>query len=228
MFVPQNPFVISYLGLRKAVGIIGFCLPFVLVFGKMLFQGGGLQSSISRYYYTDMRDVFVGSMCSIGIFLMSCRGFDRRDEIAGRFSCAFALGVALCPTTPDGNTSAVVRFIGALHLCFAALLFLTLAFFCICLFTETHPGRKPAGRKKQRNNVYLTCGYAMIGCIVLLGVVNIPFINPLVARFNPVFWLEAVAVIAFGFAWLTKGETILKDETIQERPPDDARGATAR
>ena len=29
---------------------------------------------------------------------------------------------------------------------------------------------------------------------------------------EPIFWLESVAIVAFGLSWLTKGETILKDE----------------
>ena len=31
-------------------------------------------------------------------------------------------------------------------------------------------------------------------------------------RFSPLFWLEAVAVVAFGVSWLTKGEAILADK----------------
>src|SRR5207245_4583836 len=71
----EDTLVLSYLELRKAVGIIGFALPFALAFGKILLQGRGIQSSISGYYYTDMRNVFVGSLCAIGVFLMSCRGY---------------------------------------------------------------------------------------------------------------------------------------------------------
>ncbi len=72
---PQDSLVLSYLTLRKAVGIIGCALPFVLVIGTAVLQGSGIQASISGYYYTDMRNVFVGSLCAIGIFLMSCRGY---------------------------------------------------------------------------------------------------------------------------------------------------------
>src|SRR5256885_117492 len=62
---PQNSIlVISYLGLRKAIGILGVALPFVLAFGQVLLHALGIQSSlhtpviessISSYYYTDMR-----------------------------------------------------------------------------------------------------------------------------------------------------------------------------
>jgi hypothetical protein len=32
-------------------------------------------------------------------------------------------------------------------------------------------------------------------------------------RARPVFWLESIALWAFGISWLVKGETILKDKS---------------
>src|SRR4030088_235470 len=93
----KDALVISYLGLRKAVGIIGIALPFVLAFGKILLEGPGILNSVSAYYHTGMRDVFVGSLCAIAIFLMSYHGYERKDDIAGDVACIFALGVALLP-----------------------------------------------------------------------------------------------------------------------------------
>jgi hypothetical protein len=211
---PQGPLVLSYLALRKAVGIIGFALPFVLAFGKILLQGHGIQSSISGYYYTDMRNVFVGSLCAIGVFLMSCRGYDRRDEIAGIFACVFAIGVALFPTTRDMGATSRDKLIGTLHLSFAALLFLTLAYFSLALFTKTAPDKTPTRRKLQRNTVYRVCGYTILGSIFLMVIVALPTVKTLLERLSPVFWLESLAVVAFGVSWLTKGETILKDQEI--------------
>jgi hypothetical protein len=208
---PQEPLVLSYLSLRQAVGIIGCALPFVLAFGKTLLQGPGIQSSISGYYYTDMGNVFVGSLCAIGVFLMSTRGYDRKDEIAGRLACAFAVGVALFPTTPDMAATSQEDIVGDVHLSLAALLFLTLAYFSLVLFTKTAPDKKPTGRKLQRNIVYRVCGYTILACILLIVVVKLPPVKTLAAWLTPVFWLESVAVVAFGVSWLTKGETILKD-----------------
>ncbi len=209
---PQRSLVLSYLGLRKAVGIIGFALPFVLAFGKLLLQGPGIQSSISGYYYTDMRDVFVGSLCAIGVFLMSSRGYDRKDEIAGILACVFAVGVALFPTTPDIGATSQDKLIGTLHLSFAALLFLTFAYFSLTLFTKTASDKNPTDRKLQRNTVYRFCGYAILASILLIVIAALPPVKSLVERLTPVFWLESVAVVAFGVSWLVKGETILKDQ----------------
>ena len=96
----EGPLVRSYLDLRKTVGIIGLALPFVVAIGKILWQGPGIEFSISDYYYTTTRNILVGSLCAIGVFLASTKGYDRKDEIAGYLAGIFAIGTALFPTTP--------------------------------------------------------------------------------------------------------------------------------
>jgi hypothetical protein len=206
----KDPVVMNYLQLRKAVGIIGFVLPLVLVFGNMILEGAGIQPSISSYYYTDLRNVFVGSLCAIGVFLLACKGYDRRDEIAGYLACVFAVGAALFPTTPDAPVTGAGKLIGLVHLTFATLLFLTFVYFCFGLFTST--AGDPTKRKLQRNTVYRVCGMIILGCIAMIAVVKLTTIEKSLAQLRPVLWLEAAAVMTFGVAWLTKGETILRDE----------------
>jgi hypothetical protein len=212
--VPQDPLVLSYLALRRAVGIIGLALPFVLAVGKVLLQGPGIQSSISSYHYTDMRTVFEGSLCAIGAFLLSTRGYNREDEIAGRLASAFVLGVALLPTTPDVCATSQDKIIGGIHLSFAALFYLTLAYFSVALFTKTGPENRPTPQKLQRNKVYRVCGYTILMCLLLIGIVKLFSIGDRLGRISPIFWLESIATMSFGVSWLTKGETILKDEQL--------------
>jgi hypothetical protein len=223
----DDSLVLSYLSLRTAVGIIGFSLPFVLALGKILLAGGGIEPSLSHYYYTNMGDVFVGSLCAIGVFLMSTRGYPEpkftaksagQDRVIGVLASIFAVGVALVPTNQDEQH---LTGMGYLHLAFAGLLFLLLAYFCLKLFRQT--SGNPTRKKLQRNIVYLICGWTILACIGLIGIAALPPIRPLVEPLNPRFWLESVAVLAFGFAWLTKGEAILKDE---EAPA--AKGQAAR
>ena len=230
---PENSIlVISYLGLRKAIGILGVALPFVLPFGQILLHALGIQSSlqspviedsISSYYYTGMRNIFVGSMCAIGVFLMSYRGYDRRDAIAGRFAFVCAIGVALFPTTPLSPALPPAtldqKLIGGIHLTFAALLFLTLAYFSLKLFTMTDPQKPPTRQKLQRNVVYRVSGYVILACIALIVVAALPPIKAMVERLEPRFWLEAIAIVAFGVSWLTKGEAILKDQEVPSAAP---------
>jgi hypothetical protein len=213
----SNPFVISYLTLRKAVGIIGIALPFVLVFGKILvFDSPGIETSISAYYYTGMRNVLVGSLCAIAVFMISYHGPERADDLSGDLACLFALGVALFPVAPEANATPQQDVIGGVHYFFAACLFLTLAYFCLVLFRKKAP--QPTLQKLQRNKVYAVCGGIILACIVLIIAAGLLPVDSPVRRLSPKFWLESIAVVAFGVSWLTKGEAILKDEVRQ--PPE--------
>ncbi len=206
----ENSLVLSYLALRKAVGIIGMALPFVLVTGRILLEQPGILSSLSSYYYSVMGDVFVGSLWAIGIFLFSYRGYERMDDIAGDLTCIFAIGVAVFPTAPDAGASAREVFIGGAHLFFAACFFLTLAFFALFLFRKTNPASPPTSRKLLRNLIYALCGSIMLLCLALIVLHKFsPGALPLP---QPVFWLESLAILAFGISWFVKGEAILQDE----------------
>ena len=92
---PENDklLVFSYLQLRTAIGILGIALPFVVSIGAWIFFQTGLKGSLSAYYHSGMRDVFVGTMFAYGFFLLSYRGYKPKDNIAGTLACVFATGV---------------------------------------------------------------------------------------------------------------------------------------
>jgi hypothetical protein len=224
----KNPasLVVSYLTLRKAVGWIGLTLPFILALGGFGFETHAhapriyIESSISSYYYTGMGNVFVGLLCAVGAFHVATEGYDRVDRIAGYLACVFALGVAWFPTTPDAGTPTHAQdMIGHAHYTFAALLFLTLAFFCIFQFTQTNNLETRTPQKKERNVVYYVCGGAILGCIAVIGMVKLLEVRGAAVDFCAWldswkwnFWFESLALVAYGVAFLIKGEFILKDE----------------
>ena len=198
--------IVSYMTLRKATGALGVSLPIVVSIGCAAFGScNGLQDSISDYYGTELRDVFVGALFAIGFFLFAYRGYERKDDIAGDLACLFALGVALFPTTSE------IGLVRGLHLSFAALLFLVLAYFSLFLFTKSKSGVPMTREKKHRNKVYKACGVAMLACIGLIAVYSAFLDDTSLAQYRPVFWLEALALWAFGISWVTKGEMLLKD-----------------
>jgi len=63
-------------------------LPFVLLVGNIVISGE-LPESVSGYYYTGMRNVFVGALCVLGVFLMAYAGYNEFDRwitnLAGLF-----------------------------------------------------------------------------------------------------------------------------------------------
>jgi len=226
----DSPELISYYQLRRAIGFIGICLPFALMLGEMIVkwlypEARGPRHSMSEYFYTTMRGVFVGSLCSIGVFLGAYRGYnDRKDRIAGWIACICAIGVALVPVSPDPNYGDWRQYMGLVHYLFAATLFGTLGYFCLALFTmhgssdDPRPKSSMTPEKRQRNVVYMVCGWTIYGCIVTIAMFEIlflndwsPFRNERILSLAPVYWLEALAVVAFGASWLIKGEFILAD-----------------
>ncbi len=209
----------SYLALRRAIGIIGVSLPFVLALGNMILEGQlEIKTSVSSYYYSGMRDVFVGSLCAIGVFLMFYRGYGRIDNIAGNFACVFALAVAWFPVKPPHGAGPQEIMIGHIHVISAAGLFLILAFFSLKLFRKRDRAKASTRRKTYRNAIYAICGATILVCIAFIAVLESMPGSP-VKIFEPVFWLESIAVVAFGISWLTKGESILRDKRIKEPPP---------
>ena len=201
----EQPYV-SYVTLRRVVGALGMLLPIlVAVWGAALLGRFELLDSISAYYGLRTRDVFVGSLFAIAWFLFAYKGPERKDDVAGDLACVFALGVALFPTGGGGWES-------TLHFTFAMLLFLVLAYFSLGLFTKSKGGMTP--EKRIRNRVYKSCGYLMLACIVLIGLVKWGLPAGSLGPLKPVFWLEAFALWAFGVSWFVKGETILKDRQV--------------
>jgi len=197
----------SYMALRKAVGIIGIALPFTLMLGvSTIFGTDVLQDSISHYYYTGMRDVFVGSLCAVALFMFFYAGYDKTDEWLSNFAGLFALGVAWFPTTEKG----AIDVIGIIHFGSASALFIAFAIFSLFLFTKSKEGVKPTPQKVKRNKIYRICGVVILLSILAMFLYSI-FIEDsyYIPRF--IFWGETIALIAFGISWLVKGEAILAD-----------------
>lgn len=209
---PNDSLVLSYLGLRKAIGIIGIALPFILVIGKIVLSGPGLQGSMSAYYYTIMRNAFVGGLCAIGVFLISYRGYEKLDSIAAKCATVFAIATAFFPTTPTTNATHEQIIVGNFHLAFATSLFLTLTFFALVLFRKTDPTKPMTAAKQKRNMVYTVCGYGMLLSIILAFLLSFVPKDSTIFAYSPLLWLEATMVVLFGISWLVKGEAILKDE----------------
>lgn len=188
--------------------MLGISLPVVLPLGVLILDPNqGWQPTISDYVDTVMGGVFVGVLFAIGVFLFFYVGYDAdpgepwflpSDRVASNLAGGFAIGVALFPTTSS------IGFVQGVHMVSATLLFLTLAYMSLWLFTKHGDG--PTPEKLVRNRIYRICGYAIFGCIALIGIHGWLFRDTGLDDLNPVFWLEAIAMWAFGIAWFVKGE----------------------
>lgn len=223
----------DYLLLRRFLGVLGIVLPFLLI-AEWVFVEECLRTSISAFYYSGQRDLFVGIMCAIGIFLICYRGHNLIEDTIANFAGIGAVGVGLLPTTArmpaDGATGHEICLgkhvetekmdfllfqasIGDLHFMSAALFFLMLSILCGVFFiispdTAQIQGKITIGHKRMRNWIYTVMTLIMLGSIALIALDG-KYDDPLGFDFDNisfVFWLEAFAVWAFAIAWLVKGE----------------------
>ena len=203
-FAPRQDFAYarSYLALRQTVGWIGIFLPAVLIAGNaLLFHGAPFIHSLSRYYYTEMRNVFVGGLCAMAVFLFHYCGPVRRQRVPAFLAGIFALGVAFFPVAqadqPIGPTAAV-------HYACALGLFLTLALMSLLLF-----GRGPdaAGFRNRRNiAIHRACGLIVIGSVAM-NIWHAVAADCDKAQCGFVLWTETAALAAFGISWLVEGRS---------------------
>lgn len=90
--------IVSYLTMRRTIGVLGISLPLIVVLGGLVENSSALQGSISGYYYTNMRDFFVGILCVVALFLISYQGYERIDNIVANLAGFSALGMIIFPT----------------------------------------------------------------------------------------------------------------------------------
>lgn len=209
----KNDQIISYYQLRILIGAAGILLPLLLFVGKLIYNGTPqIEFSVSDYYDNGTAgDILVGVLFALGFFLLSYRGYDHIDSKAANLGCVFALGVALFPTT-SGN-----EWVHKLHFVFAILLFSVFIFFSIYLFRKSDPQKSCTQQKQTRNKAYLVCGIIMIVCVVGIAVCSF-LLQELSLKYHLVFWLETIALISFGFSWITKAEFLFwKDGETEEK-----------
>ena len=207
--------VLSYLGLRRAIGISGLLLPVLLGPGGWLLFGIPIQDDMSSYYHTVLRDVFVGTIFAIGIFLFCYRGHDWVENWTANFGCFSALGIALFPIDYASAPPVQHTTVGYLHTLSGGIFFVTLAFYSLIHFPRRTPDDdepfEPDPRVPQQNLIYRTSGLIILSSTLGMGVYLFllsPDLRELCDRWNVLFWLEWIAIWSFASAWLTKGRVL--------------------
>jgi cytochrome bd-type quinol oxidase subunit 2 len=210
--------VLSYLQLRKLIGFLGVLLPFVCVAGSFRFAHIEMQNSISMYYYSNMRDVFVGILICVSLFLITYQGYETVDNIVTNVTGVMGAGIALFPCGNPAFHDPVGIFMlpnsttNWFHLSSAATFFILLAINSIWLFTKSDKPVRKHSRKYYRNIVYCVCGIVILACMAALVPVMIFCSADFMNRTYIILALEIIMLFAFGASWLVKGGSLLKDE----------------
>lgn len=232
-----NELVLNYRSHRKFLGILGIFLPVGLLIGSMIWDGGRIETAISNYFHTPLRDLFVVTLAAMAIFLFTYRGYDERDRwvtnIAGFFGLLTAFvntnykeGGALpeyivtrgkdilnsvpLDTFPNGPYQIVPAPITDLQKYFhlaCAALFFVTLAF-MCYF-QFGQSETPSRRK-----LYKTCGIVMVLTIVALSpyFLGLDAVNKFYNDYKLIFAGEAICLWAFGLAWIVKGIPTKEDE----------------
>ncbi|MHA2502913.1 MAG: DUF998 domain-containing protein [Candidatus Kariarchaeaceae archaeon] len=213
--------VISQKKLKVLLGGLGISIPTLVYLGNLwIFGVSDVLPSLSSYYYSDLRDIFVGVFFSIGIFLIAYEGYDTGDRILSTLAGLSCIGLAILPTAPTGEEPTLLNMI---HLISAALFLLFGAIFSM-RFTKTSPEVRVTFKKRIRNLIYWLCAVFALASLILLIVTELGIIDKFIE--NSTFWLEYIGINAFGTAWLIKGEAVffLNDDSILKMNPWEISG----
>lgn len=201
----------SYVLLRLVVGLLSIALPIILILGDLLFLDGMVRArgSLSAYYYSGMRDIFVGILIVDGLFLITYKVFRRSvDNLLSIIAGIAAVLVALFPTGRPSDSTPLLPIHEALsegsvetvHFLSAAVFIGALAIIS-ALFGKREAQAATQGSRKSF--AWLHYGAA---AVILLAIVLI-----VVTRLFS-FWEshsiligEWMAAWAFGASWFTKG-----------------------
>lgn len=210
---PRVLYARSYLVIRLVVGVIGICLPILLwVLDALVLRGGPTtRGSLSAYYHSGARDLFVGALCITGCLLLTYLAAQRAtwDYWLSTVAGAAVLGVALLPTARPDNylgppTPLQARWgedvVAAIHFSCAGVFILSLAALCFVFAARDE-------RYGGRPGLHRACGIAILAAVawVLLGTVADLSIGWLTSLYVG----EVVSVWAFGLSWLVKGFDLL-------------------
>ncbi|TWU19116.1 hypothetical protein [Allorhodopirellula heiligendammensis] len=207
-----NVLVISYLTIRRAIGISGLALPVVLLVGGWI-TGIPIQDNMSSYYHTGMRDVFVGTLCAIGVFLFCYQGYGWAENWTANLGGVSALGIALCPLDFNSDPLLQKSVHGYLHTFSGGVFFSTLAFYSLYHFPrESRLEAEP--HLWERKWIYRTSGIVILVSLLTMGI-YLFFLDDdwkqLLTSYHFLFWMEWIAVWSFAAAWLARGRAIIAD-----------------
>jgi hypothetical protein len=211
--------------LRISVGVIGASLPLTLIIWNAI-KGAGtiVPASMSGTYYTSARNLFVGSLCALGVFLFGYRHTTRQNWCTS-FAGVCAVLVAFSPTAP-AKPLTEPDWVNYLHHAAAIALIGTLGLFCWIIFFATHPeriqraGSPDAGplrtwlagiratlQQSWKCRIYFSAGLLVL-ISGLLAVYTGVWPTGWSTGWPSLYLFEGIAVFSFGVAWFVSARDL--------------------
>lgn len=188
---------VGYIKLRNGISFLGFTFPFIFIASSILRQDP-LKGSISAYYHVENleRNLFVGILITVGLFLILYEGYSRREDIILTVSGICAIFVALIPTAIEGKSF-------TWHEAFATAFFVGIFVVMFFLSKETLSKIKDPKRKNRYRIIYWIISLLMIICIVTALILKGIF-DTRGKEHTVIFWLETAGIWLFAVFWLIK------------------------
>lgn len=206
--------------LRKIVGTLGMFLPLALYLFVEIDSGfSTVLPSISHYYFTRACGIFIIIISMLSVFLLIYKGEKQEEFNVSLIAGISSLLLLLFPTDNLPNSFDAVcvtslktsDFRMNFHFICAGIFLLALAYMSAFLFTKTDKHSTIKGKQKKiADRIYRTCAVLIVLAILTIIICK-QFFNDIYSFYPITFWMEVVAVEAFGFSWLVKGEAILQE-----------------
>ena len=215
----------DYRFLRLLIGIIAFAMPIIV----WIFSTDELLS-ISASYYTNMREIFTGSLFIVGAFLMAYNGHSFGQLVLSKIASVSIVLIALFPTECKECSTEIIESIRSIcqscsidniakvHYASAGISFFILGIFCVVFFRKRidqkvkermeNGGHGITKREVTRKSIYLLCGLVIFACIIILFVTGFILDKRVIAGINVFFWTEAIALWSFGLSWFIAGKAL--------------------
>ena len=190
----------TYHSVRLGVGIIGLLLVLSIGILGPVVDGTALRGSMSAYYYSELRNVFVGLLVAIGSLLYLYKGFSTAENVTLNLAGLLAVGVAWLPTSPEGVQRDIF---GWGHVACAVLFFLCIAYISVFRADDTLSLVKKAEDAKRYRLWYRILGAGMVASPVLALIAS-AMLDPAGNNRSIVFFIEAAGVVMFAAFWLVK------------------------
>jgi hypothetical protein len=238
---PRHPedvlYARSFLLIRLIVGGIGIVLPFLFIIGEWWLlddTGVRVRGSLSAYYHSSMRDVFVAGLCVTGFFLATyMAGQANKDFWYSLWAGLAVFGVVFFPTQrpgiPDGDPLCGVtpmpagcspiqqRFgetpVATLHFICAAGFIGSLAVISFLFAKRDRDKAEAVDTPPAMKSRYAKTSTILYACFaVIVAAIGVAIVGSVwkftVWELTPLYIGEVASVWAFGCAWFLKSRDL--------------------
>lgn len=195
----------SFLVQRRGMALLAALFPLAFLASSFVLHRTTFQTSISAYYWTrDLeRNVFVGVLCAISVFLILYKGYNLLEDRVLDLAGISAGGVAFFPMDQLGDCASSGL---SVHGAFAVTFFACVFYVCIFMSEKSLPDIKDPTQRQRFRTAYRWCSGVMVASVAAA----------LLYRFLPknwsqglceqsaIFWFEAFGVWAFSAFWYIK------------------------